>query len=164
MAATPPLPPDDDTILENENPPIQSSIPPAKMPAPPADQDPTRTTNDPQTTLISLMNQRAASPLDLGLRDQEHAAFSRYLLHQLGPVLGPAVVATSVPAYSAAKGGAQALGMMKDATPASFREVGAGLSPLVPQVNPEFANKLYTLMRMWGLISTPDKQVLLGSR
>jgi hypothetical protein len=80
--------------------------------------------------LIALMNQRQDQPQDLTLRDQEHAAFSRYMLEKLGPVLGPLVVGTSVPAYSAVKGTAQAVGGMQDATPASFREVGAGLQPL----------------------------------
>lgn len=102
--------------------------------------------------------------MNLGLRDQEHAAFSRYLLHQLGPVLGTGVVAASVPAYSAVKAVAQPLGMMKGATPASMQEVKAGLSPITPQINPELANKLLTLMQMWGLVPSPDKQTLLGTR
>lgn len=139
---------------------------------------------DPQSALISLVNQRNEDPMNLGLRDQEHAAFSKHVLDTLGPILGPAVVAASVPAYSAAKAIAQPLGMMKGATPPSFGEVKAGLSPLwggttaptapaappqMPQPNPQpvdptFANKLYTLMRMWGLLQSPDRQAQLGTR
>lgn len=117
------------------------SAPPVEMPKAPVDRDPT-------SSLMSLINQRDANPMDLNLRDQEHAAFSRYMLNQLGPLLGPAVVATSVPAYSAAKAVAQPLGMMQGATPASLREVQAGLSPLS---SPLMA-QLYTLMRLAGVI------------
>jgi hypothetical protein len=88
----------------------------------------------PDAAVISLINQRSDDPMNLGLRDQEHAAFSRYLLDQLGPILGPAVVGAAVPAYSAAKGGAQSLGLMKDATPASWHEVLAGLAPLLERL------------------------------
>lgn len=111
------------------------------------------------------MNQRAGDPMNLGLRDQEHAAFSRYVLDRLGPLLGPAVVATSVPAYSTAKGLAQSVGMMKDATPASLQEVKVGLSPLwgggtppgpvqppQPIDTTAIVNKLYTLARLLGVI------------
>jgi hypothetical protein len=149
MAATPPLPPDDDS--QSEGPTIPSVAPgvPTPTPTAPADQDSTLGTRDPQSTLISLMNQRSGRPMDLGLRDQEHAAFSRYVLDRLGPLLGPAVVATSVPAYSAVKGGAQAMGMMKDATPASVGEVKAGLAPLAQLQN---YPQLYTLMRLLGVI------------
>jgi hypothetical protein len=124
--------------------------------------------SDPQSALISLMNQRFSDPMNLNLRDQEHAAFSQMLLHRLGPILGPAVVMSSVPAYSAAKGGAQSMGMMQNATPASFREVRAGLSPLWggqigPQKPPEtpqppqdrsqsVSNPIYTLLRLLGVI------------
>lgn len=149
MAAAPPLPPDDDAIPEGPTLPTVAPEPPVKTPTAPADQDSTRGTYDPQTTLISLMNQRSGAPMDLGLRDQEHAAFSKYVLDRLGPLLGPAVVATSVPAYSAAKGGAQAMGMMKDATPASLQEVKAGLSPLAQLQN---YPQLYTLMRLLGVV------------
>jgi hypothetical protein len=116
---------------------------------------------------MSLMNQRDANPQDLNLRDQEHAQFSRVILDKYGPVLGSAIVASAVPTYSAAKGGAQALGLMKDATPASFREVGAGLAPLwggavgpaqPPQPappappGPVMYQQLHTLLRLFGVI------------
>lgn len=165
MAASPPLPPDDDSQSEGQTVPSVAPGIPTPTPTAPADQDSTRGTSDPRSTLISLMNQRSGNPTDLGLRDQEHAAFSKYLLHTLGPLLGTGVVAASVPAYSAAKAVAQPLGLMKDATPASMQEVKAGLSPILPQINPELANKLLTLMKMWGIgPQQPDKQVLLGTR
>lgn len=74
--------------------------------------------------------------MNLGLRDEEHAAFSRYLLDHLGPLLGPAVVGAAVPTYSAVKGGAQSLGLMQAATPASWHEILAGLSPLLELLHP----------------------------
>lgn len=80
--------------------------------------------------LIDLMIQRENDPQNLDLRDQEHAAFSRYVIDTLGPVAGRAVVAAGVPVYSGFKAGIQAAGGMKKATPASMREVLAGLKPL----------------------------------
>jgi hypothetical protein len=150
MAATPPLPPDDDrTAIPEDAPPMPTmapgNLPTAPMPTAPVDRDP-------QSTLMNLMAQRSGNPMDLGLRDQEHAAFSQYLLHRLGPLLGPAVVATSVPAYSAVKGGAQAMGMMQNATPASMQEVKAGLSPITPQMPQLSMPQLYTLMRLLGVV------------
>jgi hypothetical protein len=160
VAAAPPLPPDDDSIPEGPTLPSVAPETPVKTPTAPADQDSTLGTRDPQTTLISLMNQRSANPTDLGLRDQEHAAFSRYLLERLGPLLGGGVVAAGVPAYSAVKGARQMVGGMKDATPASFGEVKAGLSPLwggdggpQPLANTRvLQNQLYTLMRLLGAV------------
>lgn len=151
MAAAPPLPPDDDSQAEGPTLPTMTpgNIPPVKTPTAPADQDSTRGTFDPQSALISLMHQRDTRPMDLGLRDQEHAAFSRYVLDRLGPLLGPAVVATSVPAYSATKAVAQPLGMMQGATPASVGEVKAGLAPLAELQN---YPQLYTLMRLLGVV------------
>jgi len=98
------------------------NLPSVPIPAPP----------DPESALIALMNRRQAQPMDLALRDEEHAAFSRYMLDKLGPVLGPLVIGTSVPAYSGIKGAVQAMGGMQDATPASLQEVRAGLQPLWP--------------------------------
>lgn len=126
MKPRPPLPPEDrdrTEIDEDAGPmPTQApgNLPPVPMPTP----------VDPESALIELMTRREDNPMDLTLRDQEHEAFSRYMLHKLGPVLGPAVVGTSVPAYSGIKAAAQAMGGMKDATPASFQEVRAGLRPL----------------------------------
>lgn len=174
MGAAPPLPPDDDSLPEGPTLPTTAPEPPAKMPRAPLDRDP----QDAETTLISLINQRRNVPMDLGLRDKEHAAFSRYVLERLGPLLGSGVVAAAPPVYNAMKGGAQALGMMKDATPASMQAVKAGWSPLWGGDRPQQpaqpqpfqseqaaqANKLYTVLRMLGLIPTPDRQTQLGSR
>lgn len=130
---------------------MDATVPTVSQPADNTANDATRAPEqiDPQSALISLMNQRTANPQDLALRDAEHAAFSRYLMSSLGPVLGPAVVATSVPAYSAVKGVAQAMGGMQDSTPASLREVHAGLTPLYQQ--------LYTLLHMTGMFNRPDR-------
>lgn len=127
--ARPPLPPDDDDRTEiPEQAPPQPTMAPGNLPPTPMPQVPTD--QDPESALVVLMNRRADNPQDLDLRDQEHEAFSRYMLHRLGPVLGPAVVGASVPAYSGIKGAVQAMGGMQDASPASFREVQAGLRPL----------------------------------
>jgi len=68
--------------------------------------------------------------MDPGLRDQEHEAFSRYVLERLGPVLGGAVVGAGVPVYSGVKGAAQSMGLMQDSSPASLEEIKAGYRPL----------------------------------
>lgn len=100
-----------------------------------------------EQALIALMIARQAKPNDLALRDAEHAAFSRYVIDKLGPVIGPAVVATSVPVYSAAKGAIQIVGGMKAATPASFREIRAGLRPLLPSQSPAIVG--YQAVGVW---------------
>ncbi len=90
--------------------------------------------------LIDAINARWQAPQDLGQRDAEHAAFTRYLLQQY-PYLGPLIAMITVPGYSGAKWLAQTLpgGAVVDrvspvplasATPPSWREVLAGLSPL----------------------------------
>jgi len=83
-----------------------------------------------EAELIALMQQRMENPHDLALRDAEHEAFSRLMLRKLGPVLGRAVVATSVPVYTAGKLFVKSVGGMKGATPPSVREIVAGLRPL----------------------------------
>ncbi len=82
-------------------------------------------------TLAALA--RMGDPLNLALRNAEHALFSRSVLQKLGPVLGRGVVATSVPLYSAAKAIGQPFGAFKGATAPSWQEVQYGLQPLFPQ-------------------------------
>lgn len=86
---------------------------------------------------------RSADPQNLDLRDREHALFSKYILDQYGPQLGSLIVGAAAPTYSGVKALAQSnpqlgalLGKMSgqdltQATPASWREVQAGLSPVV---------------------------------
>lgn len=92
---------------------------------------------------VQVAQARVADPQNLDLRDQEHRLFSQHVLDQYGPVLGSLVVGASVPSYSALKAAAQAnpqLGALlsrltgydlANATPASWREVHAGLAPVV---------------------------------
>lgn len=75
---------------------------------------------------------RMADPLNTELRNAEHALFSRYVVHTLGPVAGRAVVAAAVPLYSLAKAVGQPVGAFKGATAPSWREVQYGLKPLLP--------------------------------
>lgn len=74
---------------------------------------------------------RLSDPSNLALRNAEHALFSRSVLQSLGPVLGRAVVATSVPLYSAAKAIGRPMGFFKEATAPSWQEVQYGLEPIV---------------------------------
>lgn len=119
--------------LSPADPMTSASLPPRLLAVPGVVSRPIRLSGVQQSeaALIALMQQRMANPTDLGLRDREHAAFSQYLIDKLGPVLGRAVVATSVPMYSGGKLIIQSMGGMKGATPPSFREIAAGLRPLV---------------------------------
>lgn len=108
----------------------------------PDPQAPQLLTPSVEPALIQAQVQRMERPQDLNLRDQEHALFSKYVMEQYGPVLGSLVVGASVPAYSGLKAAAQAdprvgailgrlTGMdLANATPASWQEIHAGLSPI----------------------------------
>jgi hypothetical protein len=96
---------------------------------------------------------RMADPMNLPLRNAEHALFSQSVIDQLGPIVGRAVAGTAVPAYSAAKAVAQALptpvGQAIDriapfklagATPPSLDEIRWGLRPVWGSIASQSAN------------------------
>lgn len=99
------------------------------------------------TQWSEAMAARHADPGNLDLRDREHALFTQHLMDTYGPVLGRAIALSAVPAWTGAKAIAQSLPtpvsqaidrqLPQDfqlagpqTSPASMREVKAGLAPV----------------------------------
>ncbi len=114
-------------------------------------------------TLATLARMR--DPHNIPLRNAEHALFSQYAIKRLGPVLGRAVVASAVPAYSLAKVLGRPIGFFKGATPPSWQEVQYGLQPIVSSV-PALTITGYATVGTWpgAVLSTPgDCNAYLGT-
>lgn len=120
--------------LSPADPMTSASLPSALLRLPGSVSRPVRlgySLQDAEQHLIALVQAREVNPRDLALRDAEHEALSRYVIAKYGPVTGRMMVASFVPVYSAGKLILKPLGGYKGATPPSFREVAAGLRPLV---------------------------------
>lgn len=83
----------------------------------------------PLSDVLSANIARQADPMNIGLRNAEHAAFSQHMLNTLGS-LGIPGVALAPGVYAGLKALGQPFGFFAGATPPSLQSIRAGMSPL----------------------------------